>query len=401
MNAQKDLQRIIERYVAGKATAEEIRFVENYYQYLDKTQEVLNEIDVLERKSMEDENLQALLATIHQPLRQTKHLILRYSIAAAILVVFGFGILLLNNSKSLNEAREIANSSKEIDVLPGKDRAILTLANGKKIILDDSKPGKISVTAQLTIIKTTSGQLIYQANAISPKTNTIAYNTIETPRGGQYQVRLPDGTKVWLNASSSLKYPERFTENERKVVLKGEAYFEVAKVVRKSLAMGAESREVAAQNVPFFVQTGNQVVEVLGTHFNVNGYMDEQAIKTTLVEGSVNVLNLNTKQAKRIKPGQQAIIGTHSLLVSNVETDDETAWKDGQFRFNNSNLKNILYQLERWYDVKIDYTTVPNKRYNGMVPRKANLSEVLNMLELTGNIDFKIEEGRQLKVLPK
>ncbi len=396
MNAQKDLQRIIEKYVSGTATAEEIRFVESYYQYLDKSEDVLDKVDTTEFKSMEDENVQALLAAIHRPAQQPKRLMVRYSIAAAILFILGFGILYITKEEPQTETQKVANSSKEIDVLPGKDRAILTLANGKKIILDDSKDGRISETENLTITKTKSGQLIYQARAVNSKTGAVAYNTIETPRGGQYQIFLPDGTKVWLNASSSLRYPERFVGNQRKVTLTGEAYFEVAKMEN-----GRGKMEDGPNHVPFLVETGNQVVEVLGTHFNVNGYMDEQSIKTTLVEGSVRVSNTNTKQSKLIKPGQQSIIGNQSFLISDIDTDDETAWKNGLFRFNNSNLKNILFQLERWYDIKIDYSNIPTKRFNGMIPRKVKLSEVLNMLELTGNMNFKVDQNRQLKVITK
>jgi len=403
MNAQKDLQRSIERYISGKATAEEIRFVENYYQYLDKNQEVLGKSNSTELKDLEEENLQQLLLAIHHPVQKPKRLVLRYSIAAAILFILGFGILYFTKEQPLIAIQKVANSDKEIDILPGKDRAILTLADGSKVILDDVKDGKISETGNLTITKTKSGQLIYQANAVPTKTGAIAYHTIETPRGGQYQVFLPDGTKVWLNASSSLTYPVQFTESERKVKLIGEAYFEVAKMSFNKLRMTdiKGKREEGTRRIPFFVNTGNQLLEVLGTHFNVNGYMDEQTIKTTLVEGSVKVSNLNTQSSKIIKPGQQSIIGSQTFLIGDVDTDDETAWKDGLFRFNNSNLKNILYQLERWYDIKIDYANLPNKRFNGMIPRKVKLSEVLNMLELTGSIDFKIDRQRQLKVLTK
>lgn len=387
MNAQKDLERIIQRYVSGKATPDEVTFVEKYYQYLDKG------VDILDKASeVEEEDLQLLLAAIHRPVNRPKHIILKYAVAAAILVMLGVGILFISKDRSIKGTPIVEISAKPLDILPGKNKAVLTLANGSKVILNDLKGGKISETADLVILKTKSGQLIYQANALAKKANVIAYNKIETPKGGQYQVVLPDGTKVWLNASSSLIYPEQFISGPRKVTLTGEAYFEVAKdkarpfIVRTDIVNGRQAK---------------QEVEVLGTHFNVNGYGDEQTIKTTLTEGSVKVSYLDMQTSKVIAPGQQSVIGANAFLVNNVETADETAWKDGLFRFNNSNLKNILYQLERWYDVKIDYTNIPNKRYNGMVPRKAQLSEVLKMLELTGNIKFKIEEGRELKVLTK
>lgn len=392
MNTQKDLQQIIERYISGKATAEEIKFVEKYYQYLDKGEDVLGKDNMGERMQMEEENLQAILSAIHHPKNTPKHVVVKYAIAASLVFVLGFGVLYFTKNQSLKDTQKIANAPKINDVLPGKNRAVLTLADGSKIILDDLKEGKISETENLVITKTKDGQLIYKANNINTKTNLVAYNTIETPRGGQYQIFLPDGTKVWLNASSSLKYPERFTSNQRRVTLTGEAYFEVAKDKVHPFIVRTESTSDG--------QAG-QEVEVLGTHFNINGYRDEQTIKTTLVEGSVKVSSLSTQNTNILSPGQQSIIGNNSFIIRNVETGDETAWKDNVFIFNNSSLTNILYQLERWYDIKIDYENIPNKRYRGMVSRKAKLSEVLHMLELTGNIDFKIDEGRQLKVLTK
>lgn len=391
MNHQKDFQKIIERYISGKATHEEIKFVEKYYQYLDKADNVLDKKQTLEIMEMEEENLQELLHNIHHPVKRQKHLFIKYATAAAVIFALGIGVLYVGKNQPLKERQKTAIASKKLDILPGKDRAILTLADGSKIVLDELKDGEISENVKLK-----DGQLIYNMSNVNTKSNLIAYHTIETPKGGQYQVYLPDGTKVWLNAASSLKYPERFTANERKVVLTGEAYFEVAKVTRKS-----DSPDGSMKRIPFFVETAHQRVEVLGTHFNVNAYGDEQTTKTTLVEGSVKVSNLTNQESNLLSPGQQSILGSHSFLVKNVDTDDETAWKEGLFRFNNTNLKSILYQLERWYDIKIDYENIPNKRYNGMVPRKSKLSEVINMLELTGNINFEINEGRQLKVLTK
>ncbi|MGF1922800.1 MAG: FecR family protein [Bacteroidia bacterium] len=388
MNHQKDLQKIIERYVSGKATSEEIKFVEKYYQYLDKADNVLDK-DTKERMQMEEESLNHLLSAIRQPVK-AHSLWIRYAAAAVIISILGFSILYFSQKGGVKEEQKQVATTRTIDVLPGMDRAILTLADGSKVVLDDTKDGKIIQTANLSITKTKSGQLIYQATGIATNPDRMAYHTIETPKGGQYQIYLPDGTKVWLNAASSLKYPERFHTKERKVTLTGEAYFEVAK----------------DKSHPFIVHTeGNgklaQDVEVLGTHFNVNAYMDDQSTKTTLVEGSVKVSSLASKKSNLLTPGQQSVLSDHSFLVKSIDTGDDTAWKDGLFRFNNANLKNILYQLERWYDIKIDYRNIPHKRYNGMVPRKAKLSEVLHMLELTGNIDFKIDEGRQLSVLTK
>ncbi|TKC05493.1 FecR family protein [Pedobacter polaris] len=386
---KKDLESIIKNYVSGKATAEEIKFIEAYYQYLGKGSDILAEKTKEELDALATENYKTIQAKITQSKTKRKIIPLyRYAAAAVVLISLSIGAfytITVNNKKTLVATKELA---KKNDVLPGVDKAILTLADGSRIVLDNHTSGNISEKAGVTISKTGDGQLLYKINAKSDiKSAAIAYNTIETPKGGQYQVILPDGTKVWLNAASSLKYPEIFAGNERKVELTGEAYFEVAK--NKAL--------------PFRVMSKNQEIEVLGTHFNVNTYMDDKSIKTTLLEGSIKISN--QKSVKILKPGEQAVIQNYGLaainILANVDTDDETAWKNGQFRFNNANLKTILNQLERWYDIKIDYSTVPEKRYNGMVPRKAKLSEVLSMLELTGNISFEILEGRKLKVYTK
>lgn len=384
---QKNLNRIIKRYVDGEANDDEIRFVEAYYQNLEKEKDILDTLEKEELDGLVEENYQATLLNIQQS-KNNKRLIPFYKYAAAAVLFIGFvsGYLYLSKDK-VTTHNQLIVKGKELDVLPGVDQAILTLADGSKIVLDNAKNEKLVEKNGLTISKTEDGQLVYQVSNVTPKGTTVAYNTIETAKGNQYQILLPDGTKVWLNAASSLKYPEIFRGSERKVVLTGEAYFEVAK----------------NKNMPFKVETNHQNVEVLGTHFNINSYMDDQTIKTTLIEGSIKVSNAN--YTKTLQPGEQSIInnfGLGNILISNnIDTDDEVAWKNGLFRFNNAGLKSILGQLERWYDVKIDYQSVPNKRYNGMVPRKAKLSEVLNMLELTGNISFKIEEGRNLKVLPK
>jgi transmembrane sensor len=384
---QKNINRIIERYVAGKATDDEIRFVEAYYQHLEKGEDVLETLEKEELDALVEENYQATLLNIQQQ-KNSKRVFPFYKYAAAVLILIGFasGFWYLTKDHTVIKIQTIANN-QPLDVLPGVDEAILTLADGTKIVLDNGKNEMLVEKAGLTISKTKDGQLVYKVSNVDSKGTTVAYNTIETAKGNQYQILLPDGTKVWLNAASSLKYPEIFRGNERKVMLTGEAYFEVAK----------------NKNMPFKVESNHQSVEVLGTHFNINSYMDDQTIKTTLIEGSIKVSNAN--HTKTLKPGEQSVINNFGLgnilIANNIDTEDEVAWKNGLFRFNNAGLKSILGQLERWYDVKIDYQSVPNKRYNGMVPRKAKLSEVLNMLELTGNISFKIEEGRNLKVLPK
>jgi len=388
LDHQKELQKIIQRYVSGTATADEILFVEKYYQYLDKNENVLDHITADEIAKMADANFAAIKSKIDVNKKRKTVPLYRYISAAAILLLIsGIAFVFLNKAKPVLKSKFATN--KQLDVLPGTDKAILTLADGSKVVLDEHTSANISDKDGLKISRTTEGQLVYtildQTDIKTP--STIAYNTIQTPKGGQYQVILPDGTKVWLNAASSLTYPEVFTGAERRVELTGEAYFEVAKNKAK----------------PFHVKNHDQDVEVLGTHFNINSYLDDNTIKTTLLEGSVRVSN--GKSVRILKPGEQAIAevsGVGSIrLMANVDTDDETAWKNGLFQFSNAGLKTILNQLERWYDINIDYSSIPDKKYNGMVPRKAKLSEVLKMLEKTGNIRFEIAEGRNLKVLPE
>ena len=380
---QKDVKKIIERYLSGKATADEILFLEKYYEFLDKTDKVIHTGEVQE---LEAENFNAIKARIKSSKKIPFIPSYKYATAAAILILICGGLYFLFRSDLTDKEPKLAQV-ETLDVAPGTDKAVLTLADGSRIVLDENTAKNISDKNGVKISKTKDGQLVYTVlNRSDVATSkNIAFNTIQTPKGGQYQVVLPDGSKVWLNAASSLKYPEVFAGNTRNVELKGEAYFEVA----KNKAM------------PFHVKSLDQDVEVLGTHFNINSYLDDGTIKTTLLEGRVRVSNSGS--VKILSPGEQAIAGTGAnatiQLTRDADTDGETAWKNGLFQFNDSGLKVILNQLERWYDIKIDYSSVPNKRYNGMVPRKAKLSEVLKMLEKTGNIKFEIIEGRKLKVL--
>jgi len=384
---EKDLNDIVKRYLSGKASAEEISFIDEYYNFLGK-RDISEQVPNEELQFLEDQNFKAIQNKIAADKKSTLISFYKYiSIAAALILVCG-SIFFLRDQKMISGSSTTKAKVENLDVLPGSDKAILTLANGKKVVLDANTAINISNTNGISISKTEDGKLVYTVlNRESFDKSSVSFNTIETPNGGQYQVVLPDGTKVWLNAASSLRYPEVFVGNERSVQLTGEAYFEVAKNKMK----------------PFHVKSKNQDVEVLGTHFNINSYMDDKTIKTTLLEGSIKISN--QKFNKILTPGEQAIAGIAEnafIHVSNdVDLDDQVAWKNGLFRFNDSELRDVLIQLERWYDVKIDYSSLPNKRYNGMVPRKSKLSQVLAMLEKTGNIKFQLTDGKRLKVISK
>jgi len=311
----------------------------------------------------------------------------RYAVAAAAaVVVVSTGIYFLTKVQDNNKPESTKYAS---DIQAGKNRATLKLANGTIINLDSATNGEIAQQAGIEITKTADGQLVYNIaeNAKNEKTASVTetYNTITTPRGGQYQINLPDGTKIWLNAASSLKYPTVFSKEERKVELTGEAYFEVAKIAVKD------------RRTPFIVVTDKQKIEVLGTHFNVNSYGDEIAAKTTLLEGSVKVSNLKSKRSNLLKPGQQSLIAGEGLQIANVDTLESVAWKNGYFQFNESDLEDIMKQLSRWYNIDVVFEgKLPEDLFHFKTPRNQSLTEVLKIFELNG-INFKIE-GRKLIV---
>jgi transmembrane sensor len=317
----------------------------------------------------------------------------RYTaVAAAVLVMLSAGIYFFTNY--LNTNNQPGNLAVTDNIQAGKNRATLTLANGTIINLDSATDGEIARQAGIAITKTAGGQLVYNLPANSAKENApTAYNTIATPRGGQYQVNLPDGTKIWLNAASTLKYPAVFNGTERRVELTGEAYFEVAKVMVKD----------KGTRMPFIVATDKQEIEVLGTHFNVNSYTDESAAKTTLLEGAVRVTlndsqttNHNPKTANLL-PGQQSQIKGTALQITNVDTEEAVAWKNGYFQFNESDLGSIMRQLSRWYNVDVVFEgRSPDELFHLKTPRNLSLNEVLKIFEING-INLKIE-GRKLIV---
>jgi transmembrane sensor len=307
--------------------------------------------------------------------------------AAAVLLLLAVGIKFTGLFKKNKVTQQIA-AKHPTDFKPGGNKAVLTLADGSKIILDGTKHGKIARQQSISIENIKSGEIVYNAEEAIKKqdkpveVNLTAYNTIETPRGGQYEVVLPDGTKVWLNAASSLKYPVLFAGNDRRVDLTGEAYFEVAKNAAK----------------PFIVKTRGQSVEVLGTHFNINSYTDEDAVKTTLLEGSVKVHGNAGGQMVKLVPGQQAVNVTGNLSVlRDADTDEATAWKNGKFVFRDVELKTIMRQLSRWYDVDVVYQgQVVAKHYRGRISRNVPVSQLLEILNTSG-LNFTIN-GREIIV---
>jgi transmembrane sensor len=306
----------------------------------------------------------------------------RIAIAASVIGVLLVSIFLLSDKigKKGIVKSEIDQQRFKNDVLPGGDKATLTLADGSTIVLDDAQNGILAQQGNSKIIKL-DGKLSYDPT--NKNSREIVYNTISTPKGGQYQLELPDGSQVWLNATSSIHFPTSFIGNERRIEVTGEAYFEIAR----------------DPNMPFIVSVNNAEVQVLGTHFNVNAYDDEDNVKTTLLEGSVKFVNDGNTNI--LKPGQQAQLTKEGMIkvVSNVDVDEVVAWKNGMFDFDNARIETVMRQLSRWYDVEIEYKGKNDDLFIAEMRRKINLSDALKALELTGKVKFDIQ-GKKIIVMP-
>lgn len=383
---KQEFRRLIEKYLNGQASVEEEQLL---LELFDRLQESTHwdEETMGVKQQLEDRMLQRLHLGIQQSKEQADPRILRsilYRIttaAAVILAIVGAG---LYYSLWLPvQAPVTAVVPVKHDADPGKNKAVLTLNNGEKVVLDSARVGTLAKNGNVSIKKAADGQLIYTVDGgnASASNGPVTYNTISTPRGGQYQVILPDGSKVWLNAASSLKYPTSFAGNERNVQLTGEAYFEVAKDASK----------------PFKVNVNELNVKVLGTHFNVMAYADEDAIKTTLLEGSVQLTSGGS--SSMLKPDQQGIVRGNKINIVDVEASSFVAWKNGYFEFSRSNIQDIMKQLSRWYDMQVVYEgKISDDEFVGKIERSAKLSRVLRILELS-HVHFKIE-NKKITVSP-
>lgn len=315
--------------------------------------------------------------------KKTKYRFLRYA-AAAVLVLGSLGIWIRYANEQDNPAQVTASVKYTQDVLPGGNVAVLVLSDGSKVSLDS---GQVSLKEKDgTRMSGRKGGLSYTPREFSSPMVQL-YNTLIVPKAGTYQLTLPDGTSVWLNAMSQLRFPVSFSSKERKVELRGEAYFEVAK----------------NSKVPFKVVTGNQEIEVKGTHFNISSYPDEAFDKTTLLEGSVKVSEPGVpSRSWLLKPGQEAKIDkhTHQTVVASANIKEAIAWQKGYFLFNDEKLESIMARVARWYDVEVVYEgKIEDQSFLGQLERSKNISSVLELLEQTGNVHFKIS-GRRIVVMP-
>lgn len=302
--------------------------------------------------------------------------------AAACIILFissfAYWLFLRPAKDKLIAAANVPHMEQTL-IKPGGNHAILKLGDGHTIVLDSAQNGNL--VSGNSKIKKQGALLVYDGSKPLKEGTVVTYNTLSTPRGGQYQLVLPDGSKVWLNASSSIRFPTAFTGKERGVELTGEAYFEVTKNKEK----------------PFHVNVNGMQIEVLGTHFNVNAYADECAIKTSLLEGSVKISKGNASGL--LKPGQQGVLKNNSnnIEIKKADMNQAVAWKNGLFQFDGANIKSIMRQIGRWYDVEIEYAgIVPERRFEGKISRDAQLSDVLKILELS-NVNFSIQ-GKKIIV---
>jgi len=380
---KEQAQELFEKYKLGICTPEEKLLLERWY-LEESVRQPMPEAP--EDPSKEEQIIWNRILEILPAEPKILRLRKWYSIAAAaaILIFLSIGLYFVVNKPVQQQIA--GNQIHKNDIGPGGNKAILTLADGKEIVLTGARNGLLATQRNTEIKKTEDGKIIYtNGQSLSDKSSAnVQYNTITTPRGGQYQVTLPDGSRVFLNAASSLIYPTVFAGNERKVTLTGEAYFEVAH----------------NSHQPFRVSSNGQTVEVLGTHFNINAYSDERLIKTTLLEGSVRVSR--GQKTVVLKPGQQAQISDRDTdsdisIISDADIEEAVAWKNGLFILDD-HIQPVMRLISRWYDVDVIYDgAAPDDIFGGEVPRFQNISEVLKVLQLTKKVHFKIE-GRTIIV---
>lgn len=373
---------LAKKWQEGTISNEEKLYYEEWYNSFDDSELKLSRPSELSQEELSDRIYASLKKQIDGTAERsvTRKLYYRIAAAASILLCLGLGGNWLLKHPSSDMPSAVVQ-----DIQPGTNKAFLTLSNGKKITLTDVANGELFQQQGIQIVKKQDGQVIFQVSGknISDKFRSVP-NRIETPKGGQYQIQLPDGTKVWLNAASTLTFPSTFVHAaQRKVELVGEAYFEVKK----------------NSNLPFLIQTSTQLVEVLGTHFNINSYRDEQVVKTTLLTGSVKISSRNHEyKPVVIKPGQEAVSVARSIEVGPANIEADMAWKNGLFIFKNSDLSTVMRQLSRWYDIEVEFKgPVPPEEFNGKVYRNMTLNEVLEVLSFS-KVKFKIE-GKKMTII--
>ena len=401
--ANKPLEYYIERYQQGTLTADEALVLQQMLEQPEHRYALESLLDE-ELKAWEASDIEfpGVTERVQQQVQQQIskdgavtpvhriHLLrtawFRY--AAAVLVLIATGIVLWFSNQQHTVDKPVASGEVEPDIQPHRGAALLTLADGRTIVLDSAANGELASQGGAQIVKLDNGQLQYIPGNAAAANGEVLYNTISTPAGTQYQLSLSDGTRVWLNVASSITYPTVFSGKQRSVKVTGEAYFEVAK----------------NKDRPFVAEVNNQFsIQVLGTAFNVKAYGNENNYKTTLLEGSVQITN-HTGPANPVllKPGEQAQVNQagNIAVVKNVDQEKVIAWKNGLFNFNNASLDEVMREIARWYDIEVVYEPhIPHLEFVGKISRDLSLSQVLNGLKGTG-FNFRITEGRKLIITP-
>ncbi|HWD89326.1 MAG TPA: FecR domain-containing protein [Mucilaginibacter sp.] len=361
---QDQFKDLLERYKAGTATDEDIAFLESWYgEYQPEGPEYNPADQVMDAKTVWDD------LQFAQPEAKRINLWPRIAAAASVIVALSVGAYFLLHRNTI--------------YLPANNvsaKAILALPGGRHIVLADVQNGSLAAG----IGKVNDNELVYRETSFA-KTSAIAYDTLTVPRGGHFRLTMADGSKIWLNAATVIRYPETCLGDKRKIELvKGEAYFEV----------------VHNSSKPFRVISRNQVTEDIGTRFNVNAYDDEPVVQTTLLEGSVSVADDKGKVI--LKPGQRSVVKApgSQIIVQNANLDETVAWKNNRFVFNNDDITSVMRQVSRWYDVEVTYDgNMTGKEFTGSIARSEKVEEVLRKLEETGNIHYRME-GKRIIVTP-
>jgi transmembrane sensor len=400
----KDVEQLFDGWVAGSLTREEVAafleaLKEDHHEFPKLIDQLLQ--DPLHTGMGNDELRERLYSRIaaqkaipRSPVRKLWRLPIKWAAAAVLLLIAGIATWWISTRNHQTEpAVQVVNNGNMPK--PGGDKAVLVLSNGEQILLDSSSDGQLAEQQGSLVFKSGKGRIDYRQQQ-GRVTEKVAFNTLKTPRGGQYKLTLPDGTKVWLNAASSITYPTSFQGKERSVTVAGEAYFEVAKIKAKN----------GPGNMPFKVKVAgligegsNMEIAVLGTHFNINAYVDEPMARTTLLEGSIR-LKKGTDQFL-LQPGQQAQLEDNGQfrISADINAEEVLAWKNGYFYFDRANLRTVMRQIARWYDVSIEYRPgVPDMKFGGEIPRSANLEEVLKIMEVL-KIRFVVED-KKIIVIP-
>jgi transmembrane sensor len=387
--------RLLEGYTAGSLNEDELR---EFLDHLPDQEKLLSEqiLSDLEQnrfdESMDEDQKKLVLARILKKGKngsstRTISLPLRWAAAAAVMLLAALSSYFLWFSKPGETNKPVAVNVEQNDIKPGHEGAILVLSNGRQVVLDSAANGTVATEGQSQVVKK-NGQLVYEAGGVAAEE---VFHTMITPRGRQYSLLLGDGTRVWLNAESSIHFPAVFVGKERRVRVTGEVYFEV------SAAQSSKSGE----RIPFMVEAGGMQVEVLGTRFNINAYQDEPVLKTTLLEGRVKLSAVGVpgqaapSRTIVLRPGEQGRLTGNNLEVQEaVDLEQVIAWKNGLFHFENDDLGSILKQLQRWYDFEASYESPVNGRYSGVMKRQQNVSQVLSKIEMAGGVRFSIQQKK-------